>query len=278
MVAPRWALAAHDYPIHFDGPMVHHGAPFDGRRGDLPHFEVMFHSGPVQVTTRSYAIYWRPTGTFMSRKYLPLLDQFLTDAGGSRIYGVTKEYYGSNGQVRNQSTFGGSWTDTSPYPANITDEAIQDEVLKAMDANDWRPGLHSSFFVMTAKGAIKNVGFCAYHSAFNFRHDAAQPVVYAFVPYVGALNGCDPPYGISPNNDVASDGSIISISHEQDEMVTDPTLNAWYDPNNGEIGDICIFAFGVPFGPNGSNIVINEHPYFLQEEWSQQSRSCQPNL
>lgn len=269
-----------DYPIHYDGPMVHHGASALGMSPDfVPHFNVTFHGGPVEISTTSYAIYWRPTGTQMSRTYAPLIDRFLTDAGGSAIYGVTTDYYGSNGKVRNRSTFGGPWNDNTPYPTKgITDQDIQNEVAKAIAANGWKPGLRTQFFVMTSKGALPGVGFCAYHSAFNLNGNQRTPVVYAFVPYVGFVNGCDPPYGITPNNDIAADGSIISVSHEQDEMVTDPLLNAWYDDNNGEIADICIFSYGVPYGQGAANYVIHKHPYFLQEVWSQSIGACQPNL
>ncbi len=62
------------------------------------------------------------------------------------------------------------------------------------------------------------------------------------------------------------------------EMVTDPLINAWYDEYNGEIGDICIYSFGVPIDQYGGNIDIGPHPYFLQEDYSQARGSCQPNL
>jgi hypothetical protein len=280
LAAPAGANEVRDYPIHYDGPMVHHAQPFMRSMDDtLPNFNVTFHGGPVQTTTTSYSIYWRPKGYHMSKTYAPLIDRFLADAGGSPIYGMATIYSGSNGPVQNVSTFGDSWTDTTPYPSRgIRDSDIQAEVAKAMKANGWPPGITSAFFVMTGKDALPTVQYCAYHSAFNYKGNKQKPVAYGFVPYVGYVNGCDPPYGITPNNDIAADGSIISLSHEQEEMVTDPLLNAWYDDVNGEIGDICIFAYGVPYGRGGANMVINNHPYFLQEDWSQTAMACQPNL
>jgi hypothetical protein len=101
------AAQTRDYPIHYDGPMVQHGAASSSADHDtLPRFNVTFHGGPVQITTTSYTIYWRPPGTHMSSTYAPLIDRFLTDAGGSPIYGMATVYTGSNGKVRIMSTFG----------------------------------------------------------------------------------------------------------------------------------------------------------------------------
>jgi hypothetical protein len=61
-------------------------------------------------------------------------------------------------------------------------------------------------------------------------------------------------------------------------MVTDPLLDAWYDDKNGEIGDVCIFSYGVPIDRAGGNIEMGTDSYFLQEDYSQARGSCQPNL
>jgi len=61
-------------------------------------------------------------------------------------------------------------------------------------------------------------------------------------------------------------------------MVTDPLLNAWFDPRNGEIADICIYSYGLPFTLNFGNLLANGHQYIVQEDWSQRKQSCQPNL
>ena len=281
----------HSYPIHFDGPMIHHihaqtaaqaAGTVPAVTGNLPTFDVTFHGGPIQTATKSFAIYWQPAGTYMSPTYKSLIDRFLTDAGGSAIYGMATTYFGSNGRVQNRSTFGGSWVDRTPYPAKgVTDMDLQLEVLKAATANGWTAGVNTQFFIMTAKNALPSVQFCAYHSAFDYGFPPRpKTFVYGFIPYVGDVNGCNVPFGITPNNDAAADGSILNLSHEQMEMVTDPLINAWYDDKNGgaEVGDICIYSFGVPIDNVGGNIDIGPHPYFLQEDYSQARGSCQPNL
>jgi hypothetical protein len=269
--------AQRSYPIHYDGPMVNHGPVIvDGRAG-MPTYGVTFHGGPVQIATESFAIYWKPDGTYMDPGYEQLINRFLKDAGGSAIYGIGTAYYGSNGQVQNVSSYGGEWFDRTPYPKHLSDRDLQDEITKAIAANGWPVGLGSQFFIFTSKNEAKNVDFCAYHSAYDLGGHTASPVIYAFVPYVGYFNGCDPPYFITPNDNLAADGTIISVSHEQMEMVTDPLLNAWYGVG-GEIEDICIFDFGDPFGRGGANLVVHGDPYIVQEGFSIASGGCQPNL
>jgi hypothetical protein len=274
---PAFADDARMFPIHYDGPMVNHGpAAFDAH-SNLPKYGVTFHGGPVQITTTSFNIFWKPAGTFMAPRYEALMNRFLKDAGGSAIYGVADTYSGSNGQVQNVSTFGGAWVDHDPYPSHVSDADLQNEIAKAIAANGWPVGLGSQFFIYTSKHALPSVNFCAYHSAFLLGGHADSPVIYGFIPYVGYVNGCDPPYFITPNNNIDADGSIISVSHEQMEMVTDPLINAWFGVG-GEVGDICIFSFGDPFASGGANLLAHGDPYIVQEIWSQSMDSCQPNL
>jgi hypothetical protein len=237
-----------------------------------------FHGGPVQIATTTYAIYWKPPGTFMDKGYPELMDQYLSDAGGSTIYGIGTAYPGSNGTPENSSTFGGAWTDASPYPDQFTAKALDAEIAKASAANNWPVGLASQFFLFTSRGALPGVNYCAYHTWFNLNHNKSTPVIYAFIPYTGFQNFCDPPYGITPNENRAADGSIDSVEHEQMEMLTDPLETAWYDDVNDEVADVCIYSFGFPFTRSGANYVVNRHLYFLQEIYNQTVGACQPNL
>jgi hypothetical protein len=52
-------------------------------------------------------------------------------------------------------------------------------------------------------------------------------------------------------------------SHELCEAITDPVPpTAWYDNNNGEIGDICAWRFKQVAG------------YNVQLEWSNKAKKC----
>ncbi len=258
-------------PIHYHYPR---GQAKPSAAG-LPDFNVTFHGGPVQTATTSYAIYWKPANVFINRTYRQVIDQFLSDTGGSDIYGTATEYFGNNGQVQNVSTFGGEFVDTAPYPDVITTKNIEDTIQRAIGANGWQPGINAQYFLMLGEGP--EVGACAYHTFFSLN---GEPVIYAVIPYFTGKDagGCGAPFGITPNANYSADTAIGNLSHEQTEMVTDPLLNAWFDPRNGEVGDICIYSYGVPFTTNFGNLLANGHQYIVQEEWSQLHQSCQPNL
>jgi len=192
------------YPIHY-----HYNRllvrPMQARASrsttTLPSFNVTYHGGPIQPATASYTIFWQPAGTYISPNYKLLVNRFLSDVGGSPIYGAATTYFGSNGRVRNESHLGSTWTDRTPYPASLQsdpDTTLQKEIAKIMKRNGWQGGLYSQFFIFTAKDAIpvQNIPFCAYHSAFNLTD--RRPVAYSYIPYVGSVNGCNPPYGSIP--------------------------------------------------------------------------------
>ena len=114
-------------------------------------------------------------------------------------------------------------------------------------------------------------GFCAYH----FNTNTSPTRLYADMPY-DALTGCNF-MSQSPNGDKA-DPTLNFLSHEHNETITDPLGTGWFDSSNNENGDECDFVFGNQLGNNGFgafNQVINTHDYWLQEEWSNRTNSCQ---
>ena len=157
------------------------GAPQAGSaRGHAVHFvlpkgaaaassnNLVYNGGPVeQAGSTNYAIFWEPSLTAavnsVSPTYNSLISRFLTDIGGSSLYGVASQYYQVSGGVTqnivNSSTFGGSYVDTSTYPGPaLTDAQIQAEVTKAMAAKGWTGGIGHEFFVFTAKNEISCAG------------------------------------------------------------------------------------------------------------------------
>jgi hypothetical protein len=105
--------------------------------------------------------------------------------------------------------------------------------------------------------------FCAYHGTF-VRNGAN--VAYGVIPDQGG--GCATGCGNAPK---ALDNLTSVSSHEMIEAVTDPGVGlatiigpplAWYDPANGEIGDIC----------NAEQAQVGAHT--VQKEWSNAANAC----
>ena len=263
-------------------PTIGHVSPNAG----IP---LQYHGGPVMVTNKTYAIYWKPAGYSMQAGYDTTINQYFTDVAhdsnmGSNVYAAATQYYQNPGAVHIQysSAFGGSVVDTNPFPASgcplygglpvcLTDAQIQTEINNVIASKGWVKNSTSQFFMFTAQnvgGCFDSSGsqcaftvYCAYHGA------ASSGAIYANMPYVGHVGGCDE--GQYPNGNDA-DATLNVTSHEHNEAITDPQLNAWYDAQGNENGDKCAWTFGTVSGPSGAeyNQTINGRHYFLQREWS----------
>lgn len=234
------------------------------------------------------------------------------------------------------ATYGGLLTDTDAYPASgcpgapsggvcLTDGQLQAELQKFLAAHGLPAGsMTHEYFLVTPPGVASCLGkdsqgvwqcsgnangsssvnqaFCAYHSMTA----TAGHYIYANVPDLDELDGCDPfstssPSGNSPDdcsfdtciyNQGWAEGVLSAVSHEHNESLTDPEPNnAWTDwgsQTGGEIGDKCNND-GLddpnltPDRSNGNdgfftvtpyNEVINGHYYLIQQEWSNDGQGC----
>ena len=235
-----------------------------------------YNGGPVMTgTTRAYAIFWEPSGSYVSPTYNSLIDRYFGDVGTSALYRNNTQYTDTSGKAPSGAVFGGSWVDTSAYPSStLLDNDIHNEVTKAQQQKGWKSSIHNIFFVFTAKNEnicydSQNCSFtvfCAYHGFFGTN------TIYAAMPYTGTnLAACG--VNNSPNNDFDADSTINVTSHEQMEAATDPLLNAWYDAGGAEIGDKCAWTFG-PLNSQGGDVSWHKHPYIVQEEWDNKVGGC----
>jgi hypothetical protein len=230
--------------------------------------------------------------------YEALINQYLTDVahdsgGTSNVYSIATQYSDGSGPIQYQSTFGGSYVDHDPLPANgcddgqdavcLSDPQFLSEIQNVLTAKGWHGGTSTMFVLLTPNGVGSCLDgtnrecttntYCAYHN--DFIASNGQPVIYANEPYNATITGCNS--GTSPNGDDA-DAAINTISHEHNEAITDPFGDAWWrDSDHQENGDLCAWTFGTPIGGVGVgqyNQLINGHHYWLQEEYSNQGSRC----
>jgi hypothetical protein len=270
-----------------------------------------YHGGPIMPSNTNYAFYWDPSGApSYPAAYQSGLNTFFEDlahdSGGlQNVDSVATQYNDSAGEFANyDSHFAGAILDTDPYPANgcvraticLTDAQLRAELKSYIKAHGLPHDLTHEYFLLTppgvedcfeASGVECSAGttrpvYCAYHGFINV---SVGPIVYANDPYVTGVEGCDD--GEHPNNK-PSDGALQGgLSHEHNESITDPELNAWYASNGEENGDKCrtfneATEFGTPLGtaPDGSryNQVINSDEYWYQQEWSNEGLQCKQRL
>jgi hypothetical protein len=262
---------------------------------------LLYHSGgQIMPTATIYTIFWVPqklqTGapTSMSAVYQSLQGRLLTDYPGHGIDNNNTQYYqiigGAPTWVRNAGHFGGSFYDTSPYPASgctdsatpgncITDTQIRAEIQKVMGWNKWTGGIDKIFFLFTSSGegsCFDNSTSCAYtaYCAYHGFIAGTTPIVYANMPY-GNPNVCQTSGTPSPNGDTAADTATTAASHELSEAITDPLLNAWFTAQGFEIGDLCAYQYGAnTWDANKANQMWNGNFYELQQEYNNHINAC----
>ena len=259
---------------------------------------LLYHGGPVMHQTKSYAIYWVPSGRSIVSGYRSTINSYFTaaarDSGGSQnVYSTLTQYYDSSGPIAYSQAFGGSTTATDPFPRNgcppygglpvcVTDAQVLAQIRRVMTAKSWTGGPTHAFFLFLPKGVgtcedAAGTGcafsaFCAYHS---WSGTGATEVLYANMPYADTEpQACGT--GQRPNNSDADD-TLNVTSHEHREMINDPNGNAWFDASGNEGSDKCAWRFGTPLGRTATgtyNQVISSHVYWLQEEWSNARSGC----
>jgi hypothetical protein len=269
-----------------------------------------YHGGPVMHSQAAYAIFWAPSGYAFPSGYTSAIEGFLkevaTDSGKpSNVYSVSAQYTDKTGHAAYDDSFGGSIEDTHAYPtigtcptykgfsesftACISDSKLEAEVGSVVDAQKWPRGLGAEYYVVLPPhaGSCFDVAgkecfdkqFCAYHS-----YTLSSPeAIYANISYSpGDVLGCG--VGEYPNGHANGnvDDTLSSLSHEANESITDPTLEAWYDKSGLENGDECRNTpseedYGAPLGGSAGalfNQAIGGGDYYLQQEWSNDTKDC----
>lgn len=265
-----------------------------------------YEGGPVLHSNRTHLIFWSPAGSGLSfpSGYATLMERFLRQVASashepSNVYGLTGQYTDTQGPAAYASSYGGAFTSRDPLPPSdctepatgpagwsvcVTDADLQQELERVVGAQHLPRRSNDVYFLVLPEGlgtctdassttcalGGSATGFCGYHS------QTGDGLLYAVIPYNAVAGHCQ---SDNPRpNGTPADPAISTLSHEHNEMITDPeTYNSWIDQNGQEDGDLCITDFGPALGGSGAsayNEAIAGGHYYLQEEWSNEDGAC----
>jgi hypothetical protein len=230
--------------------------------------------GGLVIPNVKVITYWWGGGS--SVQYASQLEKFYGGVTNSNWFKIHSEYSTSN-QTIGMGSWALSFNDKYAPTGVLTDAQIQSRLLTminngslpAVDSNTYYaihfiPGISIS----SNGGSCVAGGFCAYHGTINSN---GKYIYYGVLPDQGG--GCATGCGTNAN----PFNNLCSVaSHELSEAVTDPGIGlastyapplAWYDPNNGEIGDICNAQQGTTVG--GDNVT-----YTVQKIFSNKANAC----
>ncbi|HJQ03477.1 MAG TPA: hypothetical protein VJ851_17910 [Jatrophihabitans sp.] len=214
------------------------------------------HGGPVQNAPAVYLLFWGFTSDPQGEE--SYLQSFLNHVGCTSWLKTVNQYGGGYCSI-----YKGAWADSSIPPTTPTDAQIQSEALAFANYLGLSHSNVNAQLVIATPTGHSTSGFgssyCAYHGVVG-----GTSLSYTDLPYMS-----DAGYSCGWGSVTGSpeDGVSIVEGHELAEAITDPLLNAWYDANGSEIGDICAWTGLADINLNGS--------YFaMQPLWSNRANAC----
>jgi hypothetical protein len=225
---------------------------------------MMYFGGPLLKNISVHPVFWNSSTQFQSN-----LSAFYNGVTGSLWWNILAQYgigpgSGVPGVVDTKST------------ANVTDAAVQTELNRLFSAGSLPPPNANTYYpvhfppgmTITAPDGSKScVQFCAYHGTYV---RGGVNVNYGVAPDQGG--GCAGGCGA---NALRVNNLDAVASHELAGAATDPAVGlatvfgpplGWYDPNLGEIADICT-GQGTTVGRDGVT-------YTIQLLWSSAANAC----
>jgi hypothetical protein len=255
------------------GKVVHETRNFAGGGGG-GNTTIVYHGGPVMLGTPAIYFIWYGTWDGSSQTILTTLAQSI---GGSPYFNINKTYYSVANSVSTPVTgavaYGGSTVDNYSRGKSLTDAAIQGIVSDAITQGRLPKDTNGVYFVLTATDVKETSGFCTQYCGWHTRGTiAGSDIKYSFVgnPATQCPASCAEQTASSPNNNIGADAMASVLSHELEEAVTDPDLNAWYDRRGMENADKCAWTFGTTFTTsNGSkaNMTLGGLNFLIQRNW-----------
>ncbi len=297
-MVPKVAAASCSNPLLVGGP----GRPMPiirpGRSATPPpRAHVQYFGGRVLSNVQVVMVLWGrgSYAPFVTDAMAPSLASFFEAVTSSPYLDGLSEYDTSRQSVDGKAgtnqhigrgTFAGR-IEFEPTPANDTARIDDAQIVAELSAQlaagvvpppatDPAGGTNTLYMLyfpagktITLASESSCVTFCAYHGTFEWK---GRSVYYAVMPDMSAGSGCDTGCGSG-----SAFGRATSVaSHELAEAITDPEVGlaaavaaplAWYDPENGEIGDICV-------GLDGSIGAADGTGYVVQKWWSNVDESC----
>ena len=248
---------------------------------------INYHGGPVMPNTPNvYIIWygnWNGTGsnTAATRS---AIEGFFSTIGGSALELVNSTYGDNTNNVTGNVHFGGSTIVSSSQ--NLTDRRLQTQVNNALNSGALPRDANGVYFVISSSNINETSGFCTQYCGFHTHATlGGTDIKYAFVGNVDRCpSGCEI-QTTGPNSPVTGQGGIDGmanvLSHELEEAISDPDLNAWFDASGQENADKCNFNFGATSTCNANglctaagtsaaaryNQTFGSHNWMLQQNW-----------
>jgi phosphate-induced protein 1 len=230
---------------------------------------ISYHGGPVMLgTTNAYYIWY---GNWSGNSATTILTDLARSIGGSPYFNINTTYYnGSNVHVSNSVSYSGSTTDNYSRGTSLSDSGVLGVVSDAITSGRLPKDTSGVYFVLTSQDVNESSGFCTQYCGWHTHGTiGGSDIKYAFIGNAARCLSACAAQSTGPNGNAGADGMASIISHELEEAVTDPDLNAWYDTRGAENADKCAWTFGTTYSSGGAlaNMRLGSRDYLIQRNW-----------
>jgi hypothetical protein len=231
---------------------------------------IAYHGGPLLLQTPNVYYIWY--GNWAGNTATTILQDLAQSIGGSPYFNINTTYFdGSGNHVTGFINYLGSTTDNYSHGTALSDAGVQAVVSGAITAGKLPKDTNAVYFVLTSADVNETSGFCTQYCGWHASGTiGGSDIKYAFVGNPDRCPNACAEQSIGPNGNAGADGMASIISHELEEAVTDPDLNAWYDRRGRENADKCAWTFGTTSaGGNGAryNMTLGTRNYLIQQNW-----------
>jgi Phosphate-induced protein 1 conserved region len=211
-----------------------------------------------------------------SQTTVNLLEGFLgsNSLGGSTYETINTTYGDNSHNVSGHLNFSGAVFDNYSQGTRFGDTKLQ-AIVNSHVGHDLPANTGAVYLVLTSSDVSESSGFCTRYCGFHTHATLnGLDIKYAFIGNVDRCPSACEIQSTGPNSPSAgvggADGMSNVITHETEEAITDPDLNAWFDSSGNEDADKCNFKFGpTKTASNGAkfNQTFGGHNWMIQMEW-----------
>lgn len=242
----------------------------------------VLHGNPVPIYLIWYGN-WNGTGS-NTQATVNIVEQWLNTVGGTPYELINTTYSDTTGPVTGNLNLGGAIFDTGSQGTKLSNSKLSSIVTRSF--SNGLPTNTNGVYVVITSSDVSERGFCSSFCGFHTAQTLnGTDIKWAFVGNPDRCpSGCEI-QSTGPNSPATgvggADGIIDIMTHETEEAITDPDLNAWFDSSGEEDADKCNFNFGVTSTCNANglcsaagtsagakyNQTFGSHNYMMQQEW-----------
>lgn len=249
---------------------------------------INYHNGPVMKgnPVNIYLIWygnWAGTGSNTAAT-VSTVEHFVSTLGNTPYEHINTTYGDTTGNVSGNLTLAGAtFVNTT---TNLTDARLKTTVSNAISSGALPSDANGVYMVLSSSNINETSGFCTQYCGFHTHATlGGVDIKYAFVGNPDRCpSGCEA-QTTGPNSPATgvggADGMINIMTHESEEAITDPDLNAWFDASGEEDADKCNFNFGTESTCTASSVcsaagksaaakfnqTFGGNSYLMQQEW-----------